>query len=66
MRRQLGNAVNERGNQRLFKAVANMWGAKRIDGPEATVFPVGNQGTDTDNRMIDVLRDLSSIVARIS
>jgi hypothetical protein len=31
---------------------------KRIDYPKTAVFSLGHQGTDTDNRVVDVLRKL--------
>jgi hypothetical protein len=34
-----------------------MWRAKRINGP-STIFPMSNQGTNADDRVVDVLGEL--------
>ena len=49
-------STNE-GDQGLLGAFTYMRRAKRIDSP-VTIFLMGNQGTNADDRVIDVLREL--------
>jgi len=59
LRLQFGNFVDERRDQVTFGSLANMWCAQCIDDP-MLILPVGEQGTDTNDRMVDVLGKLFS------